>query len=1095
MPLGGCFRELGLVAAFASHPRIDGVLRRCAEQRAHDVAGESTHDAYRREDRSAAHLPCRRDLRFVGAEQEEANGPQKNRRHRRRSPREHRKREHRDDGSGERREPHHGRGTQARGAVDRSELVFFGHHYGDPYVSVRANRLDDAFEQRPLETFPCVESSDLLTLDVRCGFHMSILAGSFRAKELPTRNRRRVRNGSHRNRFGDAGRQPRGQRHPRIRARRGDAEHDSQGVYEPVLSAKDEVREPSATYVWICKVVMRPLLRQAEHDKLVARSVPPSSVAGPPREDGCRGHRKSATGSTPKLTQDSRPDADSALCNRCLSPAPIVLDVLAVLCNAAAARALRQLGRHVAARPSVDSRPACGLQLLRAARADVDAMTTSPLPLVYGKRLDDLDVLARCPLLRGLHIKEISTFLDLLDQIALPAGTCVFREGDEGDFMYFVLEGEARLKRSQLELRTVGPGDHFGELAMLASRPRPATVEAHTTMRLARLSRARYLSLSTNHPRIALHFTQALASSLGDQLTAMTDSVGLLAYQRTLPRATQVRVRRGADELVVGTGTLAGTLLPRELDGSLVVGSAIDKKPATLESALVSDAAIEPLTLASSEGRAIYGRSAALVLLEAARRALPELDVRMGAPLENGHVIQLKAGGDRAELASKLLTAMQRLAREDAPLREEVWATDEARAILGERGSADAAALLLNRRESTVTLATCGETFAVDMGPLLPRAGWLSGFSIEPHPEGLLLRLHELDRFMPVLHGTRVDPVAFEAVTPRYGSPMTATARQWLDGIGVRSVGGFDELCVTGRVAELIRIAEGFHEKWIGRIADTVAERRDAVKVIVIAGPSSSGKTTFIKRLTVQLLVNGMRPINVSLDDYYVDREKTVRDDEGNYDFEAFEALDAALLRAHVGRLLAGDTVVTARFDFPSGRSLPSGGHELAMKQGDVLLLEGIHGLNPALLEGLCAENAFRIFVHPATSLPFDRLNVLASEDVRLLRRLVRDRHQRNYSAADTILRWPSVRRGELCHIFPYLPHANVVFDSSLVYEMSVLKTYAERYLLEVPPGHPAFTAAHRLRRLIDQFVAIYPDHVPPTSVIREFIGGSGFEY
>jgi uridine kinase len=165
------------------------------------------------------------------------------------------------------------------------------------------------------------------------------------------------------------------------------------------------------------------------------------------------------------------------------------------------------------------------------------------------------------------------------------------------------------------------------------------------------------------------------------------------------------------------------------------------------------------------------------------------------------------------------------------------------------------------------------------------------------------------------------------------------------------------------------------------------------------------------------------------------------------------------------------------------------------MKPGEVLLLEGIHGLNPALLEGVTSDSVFRIFVHPATALPFDQLNVLAPDDVRLLRRLVRDRHQRNYSAADTILRWPSVRRGELCHIFPHQRHPNAVFDSSLVYEVGVLKTYAERYLLEVPPEHPAFTTAHRLRRLIDQFVAIYPDHVPPTSVIREFIGGSGFAY
>jgi uridine kinase len=301
---------------------------------------------------------------------------------------------------------------------------------------------------------------------------------------------------------------------------------------------------------------------------------------------------------------------------------------------------------------------------------------------------------------------------------------------------------------------------------------------------------------------------------------------------------------------------------------------------------------------------------------------------------------------------------------------------------------------------------------------------------------------------------------------------------------------------VTGRVPELIRVAEGFHEKWIGTIADTISARRDSVRIIAIAGPSSSGKTTFIKRLTVQLLVDGVRPLSLSLDDYYVDRERTPRDEQGEYDFEAVEALDRQLLLDQLGRVLAGDEVTTAHYDFVRGKSNATGGKQLAMRRGDILLLEGIHGLDPQLLAGVVSpDQVFRIFVHPAQALAFDRLSVLAPEDVRLLRRIVRDRHQRSYSAADTIARWPSVRRGELMHVFPTMPFADVVFDSSLVYELSVLKTYAERYLLEVPPSHPAFTTAHRLRRLIDQFVAIHPDHVPPTSVIREFIGGSGFEY
>ena len=325
---------------------------------------------------------------------------------------------------------------------------------------------------------------------------------------------------------------------------------------------------------------------------------------------------------------------------------------------------------------------------------------------------------------------------------------------------------------------------------------------------------------------------------------------------------------------------------------------------------------------------------------------------------------------------------------------------------------------------------------------------------------------------------------------------MPAEHQRWLAAMGVTSVGAFDELCISGQVSQLIRVAEGFHEKRIGQIADQIAAGRDRIRIISIAGPSSSGKTTFIKRLTVQLQIDGVNPVGISLDDYYVDREKTPRAPSGDWDFEALEALDLGLLQAHVGRLLAGEKVRTARYDFFTGKSDPEGGPEIQLRRGDVLMLEGIHGLDPKLLGPIPREGElFRIFIHPATTLPFDRLTRVSATDLRLLRRIVRDRHQRGYSAADNIMRWPSVQDGERQHIFPFQDEADAVFDAALVYEPAVLKVFAERYLLEVPPAHPAFPTAHRLRYLVDRFVSIYPDHVPPTSLVREFIGGSGFEY
>ncbi len=305
----------------------------------------------------------------------------------------------------------------------------------------------------------------------------------------------------------------------------------------------------------------------------------------------------------------------------------------------------------------------------------------------------------------------------------------------------------------------------------------------------------------------------------------------------------------------------------------------------------------------------------------------------------------------------------------------------------------------------------------------------------------------------------------------------------------------FNLRCIDGSVAQIIHVTEGSQEKRIGRIADQIAAQGSRLKVVCIAGPSSSGKTTFIKRLQVQLQVNGIQPVPLSLDDYFCDREDTPRDASGEYDFEAFEALRADLLGDHLAGMLAGRTVRTARFDFQQGRSQPAGGPELALGEHQMLMLEGIHGLNPMLLDRLPSDAIFRVFVCPLQQLPLDAVSRVFASDVRLLRRIVRDRHTRGMAAADTIARWPSVRRGERRSIFPFVSHADAVFDSSLVYELSVLKVFAQRYLLEVPAGHPATVTAYRLLGLLDDLVTIYPDSVPPTSILREFIGGSGFEY
>lgn len=701
--------------------------------------------------------------------------------------------------------------------------------------------------------------------------------------------------------------------------------------------------------------------------------------------------------------------------------------------------------------------------------------------------------LARGRLLARLDDQELDLLLGHAELRRLPARTRVHGDADAGRHLDLILEGQAVWRREQLALRHLGPGDHFGELSHLGERHLGEVVTSEGPLTVARLSPAAFEALAQAAPPVALKLALALADELGREVARLTGDMGMLLRGRSLPRATTVKVSVQGDLREVATGTRLRDILPAEQDGALVVAGLLGERPVSLQTPVFTDTAVAPLTVAHWEGRQIYAQSVGLLLLEAAQAEAPLLRVRMGPSRGAVQVVQIEGdgAGTAAHLAERLVAAMARHAATDAPYRLEYWATDEARAWFHQRGWTDAVKLLRLRRQATVRLVSCGECYALSMGPLLPSVGLVEGFTLAPHPEGLALGLGRRD---PRTRGRPAPPPP--APAKDHDGDMVSEHQRWLAAMGVDSVGALSELCIDGRVSQLIRVAEGFHEKRISRIADQIAAARDRIRVISIAGPSSSGKTTFIKRLTVQLQIDGVNPVALSLDDYYVDRERTPRDEKGEWDFEALEALDLPLLQAHVRRLLAGEAVKTPRYDFLTGKSRPDGGHELQLRPGDALMLEGIHGLNPRLLGAIPGPGElFRVFVHPATSLPFDRLTRVSTTDLRLLRRIVRDRHQRGYKAAENIARWPSVQAGERAHIFPFQQEADAVFDSSLVYEPAVLKIYAERYLLEVPPDHPAYPTAHRLRYLVDRFVSIHPEHVPPTSLLREFIGGSGFEY
>ena len=318
---------------------------------------------------------------------------------------------------------------------------------------------------------------------------------------------------------------------------------------------------------------------------------------------------------------------------------------------------------------------------------------------------------------------------------------------------------------------------------------------------------------------------------------------------------------------------------------------------------------------------------------------------------------------------------------------------------------------------------------------------------------------------------------------------------QWLRLVNLRTnLSGLNDAIIKGRGHDVIQVAEALHEKKIARIADMIAERRSTVKVVLISGPSSSGKTTFSKRLGLQLVVNGIRPVTLSIDNYFVDRDKTPRDENGDYDFEAVEAIDVKFFNQQLIALTKGEEVEIPKFNFQTG-SRYFDGEKMQLHDGDMLVIEGTHGLTPRLTEFIPSEVKFRIYVAPLSGINFDSTTRINTTDNRLIRRIVRDYATRGYTAQDTIARWPSVRRGEDRFIYPNQEEADVMFNSALIYELAVLKAKAEPILLEVAPNSDEYAEARRLIKFLSHFKPLDADSIPPTSILREFLGGSSFHY
>ena len=494
------------------------------------------------------------------------------------------------------------------------------------------------------------------------------------------------------------------------------------------------------------------------------------------------------------------------------------------------------------------------------------------------------------------------------------------------------------------------------------------------------------------------------------------------------------------------------------------------------------------IDITSFEGIRVYQRTCWFLLQKAAAERYPgrKLHIRhsMGG---SGFYCEIE-GIDEfpREEAAALRDCMRRLADADLPIRRRKTFTSEVREIYRRQGLDDKVALLDTRPRLYSDLYTLDGLAGYFYGSLAPSTGYVTLFDIEPCYNGFRLALPL--RTAPDRIDTGVHQEKMSDIFREY--------QRWVNIMGVPTVGDVNSKVLAGDAGGMIKLAEAFHERKLAEMADAILEANAVrgVRTVLISGPSSSGKTTTAKRLGIQLRILGLNPVLISLDDYFVERDKTPLDENGDYDFEALEAIDLELLASDLKRLFAGESVDVPRYDFITG-TRKRHDSPLKLDERSILIMEGIHGLNPALTPGIPREQKFCIYVSCLTSVAMDNMNRIATTDNRLLRRLTRDYYTRGHDAAATLQRWPSVRRGEERHIFPYQENADVMFNSSLFYEISVLRSKVEPILREVPDTLPEYGEAKRLLKFLDNFIPIASDEIPPTSILREFIGGSSFKY
>ena len=428
---------------------------------------------------------------------------------------------------------------------------------------------------------------------------------------------------------------------------------------------------------------------------------------------------------------------------------------------------------------------------------------------------------------------------------------------------------------------------------------------------------------------------------------------------------------------------------------------------------------------------------------------------------------------------------MREIVEENIPFSRVITPAEQAAELFDRLGMTEKAELIRSSNKLYTNVEYLGEIVNAFFFELVPSTSYLKVFGLYVFDKGFILQ-------MPSKEDATTTPV--EDKNPKKIFDIFQEHKNWVNILGTPYVSDLNKVVKMNRQNELIQVSEALHEKKYAEIADEIYRKKDEVKIVFLAGPSSSGKTTSCRRIATQLSVLGFKPLQISLDDYFVDRQLTPKDANGEYDFECLEALDLDYFNLQMKELLEGREIELPRFDFLQGCRTPSG-KRIRMQDSSILIVEGIHALNPKLSGKIAAKNKYNIFVSALTQLAIDRHNIISSSDNRLIRRIVRDNNYRGYSAQETIMRWDSVRSGEEKHIFPFQENADSIFNSSLLYEIGVLKPIAEPLLMEVAQNSCAYTDARRLINFLSNFKSIKADYIPPTSILREFLGGSSFIY